>query len=107
MYYQKHIFFCCNQREGGRKCCADEGAKDMRDYAKKRLKEQDLSGRGGVRVNVAGCLGRCSEGPVLVIYPEGTWYTYKKKKDIDEIIEQEIVQGKSVNRLKLSDSSKD
>ena len=42
-----------------------------------------------------------TEGPVLVIYPEGTWYTYVDRDDIDEIIQQHLVAGKAVERLKL------
>jgi (2Fe-2S) ferredoxin len=73
----------------------------MRDYAKARIKELGLAGRGRVRVNNAGCLDRCEEGPVVVIYPEGTWYTYVDREDIDEIIEQHLVHGRTVDRLKI------
>jgi hypothetical protein len=43
-YYTHHVFFCCNQREGGRACCNDKGASAMRDYAKQRVKELGLAG---------------------------------------------------------------
>jgi len=43
-YYARHVFFCCNQRDGGRVCCNDKGAAEIRDYAKKRVKELGLSG---------------------------------------------------------------
>ena len=69
-YYERHVFFCCNQRTNGEACCADKGAQDMRDYAKKRVKELGLAGPGKVRVNQAGCLDRCEEGPCVVVYPE-------------------------------------
>src|SRR5688572_6670429 len=72
-YYKHHIFFCCNQRENGARCCNDSGATAVRDYAKSRVKELKLSGPGKVRVNMAGCLDRCDEGPVIVVYPEGVW----------------------------------
>ena len=45
-----------------------------------------LSGAGKIRVNQSGCLDRCEEGPVCVVYPEGTWYTYVDEMDVDEII---------------------
>jgi NADH:ubiquinone oxidoreductase subunit E len=45
-------------------------------HAKKRIKKLGLSGQGKVRINKAGCLDRCEEGPVVVVYPQGTWYTY-------------------------------
>lgn len=100
-YYQHHVFFCCNQREAGETCCNNAGASDMRDYAKKRVKALKLSGKGHVRINVAGCLDRCEEGPVLVVYPDETWYTYVDRDDIDEIIDEHLVNGRVVNRLRI------
>ncbi len=100
-YYRHHVFFCTNQREDGRTCCADKQAQAMRDYAKERVKALGLAGQGRVRINNAGCMDRCEEGPTLVIYPEGIWYTYVDKKDIDEIIEQHLVHGRVVERLKM------
>lgn len=73
----------------------------MRDYAKARIKALGLSGEGKIRINTAGCLDRCSEGPVLVIYPEGTWYTYVDKEDIDQIISEHLIGGRIVERLKI------
>mgnify|MGYP003348394291 CR=1 FL=1 len=58
-FYKHHVFFCCNQRDGGKACCNDYGASDIRDYAKNRVKELGLSGNGKVRINMAGCLDRC------------------------------------------------
>jgi (2Fe-2S) ferredoxin len=60
------------------------------------VRQLNLNGQGKVRINKAGCLDRCEEGPVMVIYPQGTWYTYVDKEDIDEIIDQHIVDGKVV-----------
>ena len=100
-FYQHHVFFCCNQREGGKACCNDYGASDIRDYAKNRVKELGLSGNGKVRINMAGCLDRCELGPVLVVYPEETWYTYVDREDIDEIISEHLQHGRAVERLKI------
>ncbi len=100
-YYQHHVFFCCNQRDNGEKCCNDSGAKDMRAYAKDRVKALKLAGTGKVRINSAGCLDRCEEGPVIVVYPEEVWYTYVDKSDIDEIIEEHLVHGRVVERLRI------
>ena len=100
-YYQKHVFFCVNQREAGAACCNNLGAQDVRDYAKARIKSLKLSGQGKVRINNAGCLDRCDEGPVIVIYPEETWYTYIDKEDVDEIIEEHLMNGRVVERLKI------
>ncbi|MDH5553337.1 MAG: NAD(P)H-dependent oxidoreductase subunit E [Nitrosomonas sp.] len=100
-YYQKHVFFCVNQREAGAACCNNLGAQDVRDYAKARIKSLKLSGQGKVRINNAGCLDRCDEGPVMVIYPEETWYTYIDKEDVDEIIDEHLINGRVVERLKI------
>ena len=100
-YYAHHVFFCCNQRDGGRVCCNDKGASGLRDYAKRRVNELGLAGRGKVRINQAGCLDRCADGPCIVVYPEEIWYTYVDAHDIDEIIEEHLQHGRVVDRLKL------
>src|SRR3977135_1295339 len=113
-YYERHVFFCCNQRQNGETCCNDKGASGMRDYAKKRVKELGLAGPGKVRVNQAGglegweegtrdvgCADRCEEGPCVVVYPEAVWYTYVDRADIDEIIEEHLKAGRVVGRLRI------
>jgi (2Fe-2S) ferredoxin len=54
-----------------------------------------------VRVNKAGCLDRCAGGPVAVVYPEGVWYTFVDRDDIDEIVESHLKQGRPVERQRL------
>jgi (2Fe-2S) ferredoxin len=99
-HYQHHVFFCLNQRAPGeRQCCNSSGADELWAYAKDRVKALGLNGDGKVRINKAGCLERCEEGPVIVIYPDETWYTYIDKEDIDEIVEEHLVHGRVVERL--------
>jgi (2Fe-2S) ferredoxin len=100
-HYQHHVFFCCNQRDDGRACCNNHGAQQVRDYAKARVKELGLAGKGKARINQAGCMDRCEEGPVIVVYPEGVWYTYVDRHDVDEIIEEHLVNGRVVERLRI------
>ena len=100
-YYERHVFFCCNQRDGGRVCCAAKGSVETRDYAKSRVKELGLAGPGKVRINQAGCLDRCEEGPCIVIYPEAVWYSYVDRADIDEIVEEHLRHGRIVERLRI------
>ena len=100
-YFQHHVFFCTNQRQNGEACCNNHGANDMRAYAKNRVKELGERIPQRVRINVAGCLDRCELGPVLVVYPEGVWYTYVDRHDIDEIIEEHLLHGRVVERLKI------
>jgi (2Fe-2S) ferredoxin len=99
-YYRHHVFICCNQRAPGETCCNDCGSSQMLTYMKDRVKALGLAGPGQVRVNKAGCLGRCDDGPVMVIYPEETWYTFIDEQDIDDIVDQHLVQGVTVERLK-------
>ena len=104
MYFQRHIFFCLNQRDDGRACCADHGAEAAFDHCKRAVKAAGLAGPGQVRVNRAGCLDRCDDGPVCVVYPDGVWYTYVDQADIDEIVERHLRGGEVVERLRLPDS---
>lgn len=98
-YYKHHIFFCLNQRDNGQSCCAEQGATEAFEHCKAQVKTKGLAGPGGVRVNKAGCLDRCAGGPVAVVYPEGVWYSFVDKADIDDIVESHLVHGKLVERL--------
>ncbi len=100
-YYEHHVFFCQNRRDDGRRCCGGAGTDALAGYAKDRVKALGLAGPGKVRVNRAGCLDRCEQGPVAVVYPEGVWYTYVDRSDIDEIVESHLRDGKPVERLRL------
>lgn len=99
LYFKRHIFFCLNERKNNEACCAQQGAQDAFDHCKSRVKDLGLAGAGQVRVNKAGCLDRCSGGPVAVVYPEGVWYTYVDQSDIDEIVESHLKNGQVVERL--------
>jgi len=100
-YYERHIFFCLNQRDNGEASCGDHGPQRAFDHCKQRVKAEKLAGPGGVRVNKAGCLDRCAGGPVAVVYPEAVWYTYVDLADIDEIVESHLKGGQPVERLML------
>ena len=99
-YYQRHIFFCLNERKNGEDCCAQHNAQEAFEHCKLQIKAAGLSGAGKVRVNKAGCLDRCAAGPVAVVYPEAVWYTFVDKNDIDEIVESHLKNGKVVERLR-------
>ena len=104
-YYEAHVFCCTNRRPAGhpRGCCAEKGAEELRDHMKSRAKQLGLK---NVRINTAGCLDRCELGPTVVIYPEGVWYTYSTKEDIDEVLQTHLVEGKRVERLLLRKEDK-
>lgn len=98
-YYERHIFFCLNQRGSGDACCASHRAQEAFERCKSQVKTAGLSGPGKVRVNKAGCLDRCAGGPIAVVYPEAVWYTFVDDSDIDEIVESHLKNGKVVERL--------
>lgn len=98
-HYSKHVFLCINQKAAGRQCCANSGGDLFFEYLKGKLLELELHGAGKIRVSKSGCLGRCSLGPCIVIYPEGVWYTYATMADIDEIINSHLIAGETVTRL--------
>jgi len=98
-YYERHIFFCLNQRDGGQECCARHQAQAAFDHCKSQVKALGLAGPGKVRVNKAGCLDRCSGGPIAVVYPEAVWYSFVDTTDIDEIVTSHLRDGVVVERL--------
>ena len=98
-YYRYHVFFCVNRREGGQPCCANHGSQEMRDHAKDRIKALGLAGQGGVRINQAGCMDRCHQGPVMVVYPEGTWYGGLTPENLERVIEDDLASGRAVEDL--------
>lgn len=100
-YYERHIFFCLNQRDNGENACAQHGAQQAFDHCKKRVKAAGKDGVGKVRVNKSGCLDRCAGGPVAVVYPEDVWYSYVDSSDIDEIVDKHLIGGEIVARLVL------
>lgn len=99
-FFAHHVFCCTNLRPEGhaRGSCAAKGSERLRNYMKDKAKEMGLT---ATRINSAGCLDRCEDGPTIVIYPEGVWYTAKTKEDIDEILQSHVAGGKIVERLKI------
>ena len=82
--YEKHIFICVNERVGRneRESCAKCGGMEIRMRFVKLINKHGL--KGVVRANKSGCLDVCELGPVVVIYPDGAWYTNVQLHDVDE-----------------------
>lgn len=105
LLYNPHIFMCLDEKgaEPGRGCCADRGAMElfahMRGYAKQ-------NGVTGIRINRSSCLNRCELGPIMVVYPEGTWYAVRTKEDAEEIVRSHIIEGRRVERLVVRPSDR-
>ena len=102
-YFRYHLFCCTNIRpeDHPRGSCGRMGGAGLRDYMKQRVKEEDLP---SVRVNTAGCLDRCELGPVVVVYPEGVWYSLTSEADVDTVIEEHLKNGRPVTRLMLPEA---
>ncbi len=100
-YYRLHVFACTNQRPENhpRGSCADKGSVKLRDYMKARAKELGLT---DVRINSAGCLDRCEQGPAVVVYPEGVWYSCDSRESINRILEDHIRDGRPVAELMMA-----
>lgn len=100
-YFEAHVFCCTNERPEShpRGSCSRRGSVALRDYMKARAKELGLT---TVRINSAGCLDRCELGCTLVVYPEGIWYTYATREDVDAILQAHLVDGGRVTRLMLA-----
>lgn len=99
--YKYHIFCCINERpeDNPKGCCMAKGSAEILDYLKKTIHQKEL--KKEVRVTATKCLGVCSEGPSVVIYPESVWYTVPTVEDAREIIDKHILNGETVGRLKM------
>lgn len=94
-FYEHHVFVCTHLKTDGKKCCQQGNAEAMAAYMKERLQALGLHGEGKVRVSRSGCLGRCGQGPNIVVYPEGSWHSYSCKEDVDQFVESLVIDSKS------------
>lgn len=96
-----HAFCCSTQRPPGhpRGSCGERGAGDLAGYFWEKVMGLELA---DVRVATSSCLGVCDKGPAMVVYPEGAWYTFQSKEDVDEIVQTHFIGGKVVERLLIN-----
>ena len=90
MPYKTHAIMCCG------KSCGEN--LPLLNYMKKKVIDEGLivGDPNAVRVNRAGCLGVCAEGPIMVVYPEGVWYCNLDEIANDRIVEEHFKGGKVV-----------
>ena len=77
-------------------------AADVLNAVQMGIESKDLFGKA--ILSTSSCLGPCSIGPVIVVYPDGVWYNKVKPEDVNEILDSHIVNGKKVDRLEIDDS---
>ena len=89
--YRSHVLVC-----GGTGCSSSGSAKLIERF-EEQLKEKGLDKE--VKVVRTGCFGLCEAGPVVIVYPEGTFYSRVKVEDVDEIVSEHLLKGRKVQHL--------
>jgi (2Fe-2S) ferredoxin len=89
-----HVFVCTNDRGGERKSCADDNSQLIKETLKRAVDEKGW--KGSVRVSTSGCMGLCTTGPNVMLYPQKVLFSGVLPDDVDSIvsaIEQCIAEG--------------
>jgi (2Fe-2S) ferredoxin len=102
--FEHHVFVCHNVRpaDAPRPSCTSDGKSELHSRLQQLTKEAGLAGR--VRINKSGCLDQCEHGPTVVVYPDAVWYGHVQPEDARAIVEEHLVGGRPVERLRLAES---
>ncbi|QIB27873.1 NADH-quinone oxidoreductase subunit NuoF [Caloranaerobacter azorensis] len=94
--YRAHVLIC-----GGTGCTSSSSDKIQNEFELK-IKEKGLDKE--VKVVRTGCFGLCEAGPIVIVYPEGAFYSHVKVEDVEEIVEEHLLKGRIVKRLLYKDA---
>ena len=89
--YRAHVLVC------GGTGCTSSGSQQLMERFEQQLKEKGLEKE--VKIVRTGCFGLCEAGPVVIVYPEGTFYSRVKVEDVDEIVSEHLLKGRKVQHL--------
>jgi (2Fe-2S) ferredoxin/predicted nicotinamide N-methyase len=101
--FRIHLFVCTQQKPEGVPSCPASGSLAVLDTLDREIQARGL--RSEVQVTTSGCMGLCDEGPIMVVYPEGTWYRRVQASDVAEIVGRHLSEGKPIDRLIWKDAS--
>ncbi len=93
--YRAHVLVC------GGTGCSSSGSLTLIDRFEQKIKENGLDRE--VKVIRTGCFGLCEAGPVVIVYPEGTFYSRVKPENVDEIVTEHLLKGRKVEHLVYTD----
>jgi (2Fe-2S) ferredoxin len=101
MPFDLHVFVCTNKRPDGTGCGNLGG-----ESVCKELKKKNTQAVCRFRINASGCLGHCDQGPVLVVYPIASWYSYFDADDAQTIVsthlDEKLDDCSLINKFKVS-----
>ncbi|GAB4349053.1 MAG: NAD(P)H-dependent oxidoreductase subunit E [Gammaproteobacteria bacterium] len=98
---ERHLFVCTQTKPPHipQPSCGPSGGGELAQAFYAELERRGLLGR--IALTMTGCLGACRSGPVVLVYPEGVMYGGVNRDDVPEIIQQHLLEGEPVERLKV------
>ncbi len=99
--FKYHVLICTQQRLEKKPYCSEPGGAAVLEQLQRLVHERQLDQQ--IQITPCGCLGLCQQGPNLIIYPEGIWYSRVTLEDVEEIVQSHFIEGRPVARLRQSD----